>query len=571
VEFRILGPIEITGEHGPIKLHRGKEQALLAYMLLHANQVIPSDRLIDELWGGRPPTTAGKILQNAVSQLRKALGDGRLETRTPGYVFHLGNDELDVDRFEQLANEGRHGEALALWRGTPLLELREERFADEARRALEERRLGVIEDRIDADLAAGKHAALIPELEQLVAAEPLRERLHGQLMRALYASGRQSDALEAYRRARRALSEELGLEPGPQLQELERQILNQDPALLTTAAPQAHPARPRRRRWFAVALGVLVLLAAAITGIVLATGDGSQRLLATKDTLAVVDPERGRVVGVVPIGSTPRGVARGGSSIWTANAGDGTVTEVDPATLKVVRTVGLGAAATDLVEAGDQMWVATGPDDTVMRLDVRSGGLLGTIPLSHDASANAYGIAADGDALWVGSGNDLDKLDASTHTVSRHVRGTQGINDIALDDRSIWLATSAEKVIRLSKGDLRRTAETSFGVTVLGLAVGNGSVWVAGGAPPHLPQSAIWQLDALAARVTHTTVLPGSGAFGPTVAVAYGENAVWAASFDDGSLIRIDPDSGEIVSRIHVGGNPSAVTVAFGRVWVTVS
>src|SRR3954471_6525511 len=313
MEFRILGPLEVKGEHGPITLHRGKEQALLAYLLLHANQVIPSERLIDELWGGRPPTTAGKILQNAVSQLRKALGDGRLETRTPGYVFHLGNDELDVDRFEQLANEGRHGEALALWRGTPLLELREERFADEARRALEERRLGVIEDRIDADLAAGKHAALIPELEQLVAAEPLRERLHGQLMRALYASGRQSDALEAYRRARRALSEELGLEPGPQLQELERQILNQDPALLTTAAPQAHPARPRRRRWFAVALGVLVLLAAAITGIVLATGDGSQRLLATKDTLAVVDPERGRVVGVVPIGSTPRGVARGGS------------------------------------------------------------------------------------------------------------------------------------------------------------------------------------------------------------------------------------------------------------------
>src|SRR3954447_21488156 len=232
MEFRILGPLEVKGEHGPITLHRGKEQALLAYMLLNANQVLPSERLIDQLWGGRPPTTAPKILQNALSQLRKALGDGRVETRAPGYVFHLGAAELDADRFDQLANEARHREALALWRGPPLVELREERFADEARRALEERRLAVLEDRIDADLAEGKHTALIPELERLVVAEPLRERLHGQLMRALYASGRQGDALDEYRQARRTLSEELGLEPGPQLQELERRILNQDPALL---------------------------------------------------------------------------------------------------------------------------------------------------------------------------------------------------------------------------------------------------------------------------------------------------------------------------------------------------
>src|SRR5262245_42633295 len=248
MQFRILGPLEIVGDDGPITLHRGKEQALLAFMLLHPNELLPSDRLIDELWDGRPPATAAKILQNAVSQLRKALGDGRLETRPPGYVFHLQPDELDLQRFEELAREGRSEQALALWRGPLLVDLREERFANDARRRLEDERLAVLEDRIDADLAAGRSAQLVPELEGLVAEHPLRERMHGQLMRALYGSGRQADALDEYRRARRILNEELGLEPGPELQELERKILQQDPELAPSRPRHVPTRRPPRRR-----------------------------------------------------------------------------------------------------------------------------------------------------------------------------------------------------------------------------------------------------------------------------------------------------------------------------------
>src|SRR5262249_54507633 len=151
MQFRILGPLEIVGDDGPITLHRGKEQALLAFMLLHPNELLPSDRLIDELWDGRPPATAAKILQNAVSQLRKALGDGRLETRPPGYVFHLQPDELDLQRFERLAAEGRSEEALALWHGPPPLELREERFAHAARPPPQEERLDRPEHRSARD------------------------------------------------------------------------------------------------------------------------------------------------------------------------------------------------------------------------------------------------------------------------------------------------------------------------------------------------------------------------------------------------------------------------------------
>src|SRR5712691_13126490 len=242
MEFRILGPLEVVDEGRPIAIRRGKEQALLIYLLLHANEVVSSGRLIDALWDERPPPTASKILQNAVSHLRKELGDGRLVTRDPGYVLRVGEDELDVERFERLAREGRSGEALALWRGPPHLDLHDERFADDARRRLEEQRLAVLTDRIDDDLAAGRHAEVLPDLEELIAEHPLQERLQAQLMLALYRAGRQGEALEAYQRARKTLSNELGLEPGPELQELERKILKHDPAI----APPSPPHRPVR-------------------------------------------------------------------------------------------------------------------------------------------------------------------------------------------------------------------------------------------------------------------------------------------------------------------------------------
>src|SRR5262245_43246059 len=318
-------------------------------MLLHPNELLPSDRLIDELWDGSPPATATKILQNAVSQLRKALGDGRLETRPPGYVFQLRPGELDLQRFEELAREGRSEEALALWRGPPLVELREERFAEDARRRLEDARLAILEDRIEADLTAGRSAELVPELESLVAEHPLRERMQAQLMRALYASGRQADALEAYRRARRVLSEELGLEPGPELQELERKILQQDPGL-ASAPRRPHPLptrRPRRRRVLLLLLGALI--AAAAAGVILATRRDAKPIVVTHKSLAVIDPGANRVTDVITIGSTPRGVTVGKRFVWAANAADGTVSQINPQDLRLVHTIGLGASATDAV------------------------------------------------------------------------------------------------------------------------------------------------------------------------------------------------------------------------------
>ena len=253
MEFRILGPLEVheTGESVP--LGGKKQRSLLAILLLNANHVVSTDRLIDELWGAEAPQTAAKALQVHVSQLRKALEPDRapgeagrvLVTRAPGYVLRLEPGELDLERFERLASEGRAAlaardparaasllrEALALWRGPPLAEVAYADFAQREISRLEELRLSILEDRIQADLDCGRHAEVIGELETLVAAEPLRERLRAQLMLALYRSGRQAEALDAYREARSALVEELGIEPSRGLKELEAGILEQDPAL----------------------------------------------------------------------------------------------------------------------------------------------------------------------------------------------------------------------------------------------------------------------------------------------------------------------------------------------------
>jgi DNA-binding SARP family transcriptional activator len=261
VNFRLLGPLEVVDDGGTIPLPRRKSRALLALLLLRANEVVSTDRLVDELWGERPPKTAIASLQNAVSRLRKTLGRDLIVSRPPGYELRMEPDQLDLARFQRLVAESRQAdpaersarlrEALGLWRGEPLADLADEPFAQTEILLLEDLRTSALEERIDADLALGAGAELVGELEALVAHHPLRERLRRQLMLALYRAGRQADALDAYRQARRMLLDELGLEPSDELQELERAILTHDAALDAPAAAapvEAQPTTPSARK-----------------------------------------------------------------------------------------------------------------------------------------------------------------------------------------------------------------------------------------------------------------------------------------------------------------------------------
>jgi DNA-binding SARP family transcriptional activator len=244
MDFRILGPLEVSDDGRQLDLGGGKQRALLAILLLHANEVVSSDRLIEALWEEEPPETAQKALQVYVSGLRKALGKERLETKPPGYRLRVQEDELDLARFQRLAEE-RPRDALSLWRGEPLSEFAYQHFAQAEIARLEEARLACVERRIEEDLEAGRHGSLVGELEQLVREHPLRERLRAQLMLALYRSGRQAEALEAYQDARRTMVEELGIEPGRSLRDLHKAILEQRPTLDPEASEKSAPSSSR--------------------------------------------------------------------------------------------------------------------------------------------------------------------------------------------------------------------------------------------------------------------------------------------------------------------------------------
>jgi len=295
MDFRILGSLEVWDGERQLDLGGQKRRAVLAFLLLHANELVTVDRLVDQLWGEKAPQNAAGALHTHVSRLRKELGPEVLAT---GYVLRVEPGSLDLERFERLVAEAESlpareraktlREALGLWRGAPLEDLAFEPALAADIAWLEELRLSVLETRIDADLETGNHAGLVAELEALIAQQPLRERLRGQLILALYRDGRQAEALEAYRETRHVLMDELGLEPSPDLRELERAILQQDPALRRSAVPAGTAVvaesgvQAGRRRHILIAATLALLLA----GVGIAASD----VLTTHTTHAAARP-----------------------------------------------------------------------------------------------------------------------------------------------------------------------------------------------------------------------------------------------------------------------------------------
>jgi YVTN family beta-propeller protein len=596
LEFRILGPLEVRGGDSDVDVGSSKQRALLGALLLHANETVSTMRLVDAIWGERPPATAEKLVQGYVHALRKRLGDGVLETRAPGYRVNVAPRSLDLARFEQLVEEARTApeaqatelrtHALALWRGPALADVAIEGADRHGVTRLNELRLSTEIDQIDAELALGRHANVVGQLESMTAANPYQERLAGQLMLALYRSGRQADALEVYRSLRRRLDEELGLQPSQELRDLEAAILRQDERLAAPAVvapesaaveapaaepgspgtpPPAHASRKRRRLAVVLALAALVVLAAAVAAILLR--DDPPPVVVPPDSVAVVDAATNRVVATVPVGVRPGPVAYGQRAIWVGNLEDSSLSRIDPVTRKVVKNISLPATPDAVAFGAGAVWVVNGRLGTLYRVDPTFNRVTDAVRLGDRAVLSARaGADVRLGSIWTAFGDStLARADPAPPRPAGIGSTGTGPSAVVAAYGSVWVASAGDDVVqRFSPLTFEDGAIREFGVgsTPMGLAAGEGAIWVANSGDDY-----VTRIDA--AGLGSRPLRPIPVGDGPTD-LAIADGVVWVANARAGSISRIDPETNEVTETISIGNQLGGVAVADGLVWASV-
>jgi YVTN family beta-propeller protein len=597
-EFRILGQLQVVvdGEERPIAGQ--KLQALLARLLLDANRPVSSDRLIDDLWGDEPPATARQSLHAHITRLRRllaraddagsALGnDGR------GYVLRVEDDQLDATRFRALlaaareerragrtsAARDRYRESLALWRGPVLDGVSLERAGGD-RTELEALRLAALEEQVELDLELGRAAELVPELERLVQTDPLRESAWAQLMLALYASGRQADALAAYQNARQNLAT-LGLEPGPRLRELQHAILNQDRTLVTT------PVRRVGRRRSAVSgrvVALIVALAAAaiVAGTVFALRDdapsaaGLTSPRVVPNSLVEIDPATNAVASVTPVGRGPDSIAATQHAIWVVNVEDRTVARVSLPT-RQVRVLGGAPVAHQVVSGlnGD-VWLSSF-EEPIVTLIANRGSVARARSFAtgaHDLAAgprrvelpgSAEGMAVGGGYLWVTSPSDsggddsVFRIDLRTRRLVSSIKVGFLPLFMTFGYGSAWIANYKGESVSVIRPGSTKSETIPLPGGPLGIAAGARGIWVV----------AFWTKDVVRIDPETRRVVRRIRVGAGPLAVTVGAGAVWVTNRDSKTISRIDPATNKVIATIHLTAAPYSMSFASGRLWVT--
>jgi peptide/nickel transport system substrate-binding protein len=576
VRCGILGPLVIWEDERELDLGSGRHRALLVFLLLHAGEVVSSDRLVDELWDERAPASAAKLVQGYVSRLRRALPPDSIVTRDSGYLLRTG--ESDGAEFEQLlelaseqpareAGETLRG-ALALWRGRPLAEFEYESWAQAEIARLQELRLVALEERIAADLQLGGADRVVPELEALVAEHPLRERLRAELMLALYRSGRQADALATFADARRLLVDELGIEPGPELQEMQRRILAHDPELMSP--PRARPPLTPRRRTTLLAAALAGVLAAAVAVPIFALssgGSGAPRATTrfVANAVGAVDLSTDHIVGSVPLGAAPSSIAYGKGSVWVTMPNQDAVWRIDPTTQTVRQTIPAGNGPAAIAVGDGFVWVANSLGGTVWQIDPRKNGgqVVDQIPVGNGPTGVAYGLGG----VWVANSIDrtVVRIDPLTSKPGRPIPIDAGADAIAVGDAAVWVTSESTGI--LSRLDPGTGSVTTIGVGngPVAVAVGAGAVWVA-----NSQDGTVSRVDPRTARVTDLITV-GEGPSG--IAIASGTATVWVSNELAGTLSKIDPAADRAdraVKTVAVGHQPQGVAVGADAAYVAV-
>jgi DNA-binding SARP family transcriptional activator/ABC-type transport system substrate-binding protein len=598
VEFRLLGPLEVSDHGRALELGGRKRRALLALLLLHANEVVSSDRLIEELWGEQPPQAAATALHGHVSRLRKLLGgDGGSEqllvTRPPGYVLRLEPEQLDLRRFEQLRDEARAARAkgdvggasralraaLSLWRGPPLDDLAYERFAQTEVNRLEELRLATIEERIDIDLALGHHADLISELELLVSEHPFREGFRAQLMLALYQSGRQAEALGVYQQARAVLVGELGIEPGQPLRELQQAILRQDESLdAPREPPPPEPATGRKQGSSRSRLALLIAAACAIGGAV-ALGlllprvfEASKAHAAYRSGTVLVDLKTRKQIGFVPPSQLemPGFPVYSGGHFWLMNLTTSTFVEIDPKTGKVLHQFPLpsGARHTPFAIAGHTLWISAGHD--LVKVDTTLGQEIDRLHLDKIVGTKgpAEGVAVGGGLIWVGRNvgpgqyplGQVVAIDPHTRKVRYRFDDVVHHTNLAYSSGAVWAADDAGvDVIDPSADTVTNVRAIETEDPFFGPGSGGNSVTAGGGFgwATNSARGVVYRIDRNGRHVAYDIGLGSNGA-------SFRDGVLWARSEDEGTVIGIDTVTGD--KTVYRFGHPVGAEVVGGGI-----
>jgi DNA-binding SARP family transcriptional activator len=551
--FLILGPFEIHLDGEPLALGGRQQRALLAALTLRANELVSSERLIDELWPEDPPDTADHLVHVYVSRLRKALGDeGRsiLITRPPGYQLLIERGQLDLHRFEDLVASARSAndderfsdasirlrEALALWRGPALADLVSESFARADAERLNELRISATEDLMGSELAAGRDD-LVAELKALVAQHPLRERLRGFLMIALYREGRQAEALDAYERTRAILAEELGIDPSQELQELHRRVLSQDPALRATPPMRAssdgedavtQPLPTRTPAWERRRTGVIVGIAAGIA--LFAIG----------------------LNAVIPRAAEP-----------PRSAGRSAVALLDGTSSAATTTIAFQGSASAIAVDGDELWVADLGAGTVTR--IYTATQTSDAPVSSVIDPIAI-TAGDGRA-WVIDpfAGRITALDASGQVDNGFIWRSAAPLDAVYVQGSLWVVDVAcECVFQVdaSTGKLEKKISTPFaGAGPMRIDAGPGAIWILNGIGRSLVRISPWNGEPVGD--------PISLAYQPTD-LAVSKDTIWV-SLEGNDLVEKLSLAGASQGDVSVAGGPSAIVADPTGAWVLTS
>ena len=587
IDYRLLGAMEAGVNGHVLDIGGQKQRALLAILLLSANEPVSRDVLVDRLWGQHPPAGAQHTLEVYVSRLRKTLepaaGCQVVLTRPGAYLLRAAGEHIDVRRFERLACEGRRAlaanapgeaaadlrEALGLWRGEPLADISHEHFAQPEIARLEELRAGAIEDRVDADISLGHHADVVSELGALVAVHPLRERLYQLLMIALYRCGRQAEALAVYQSARSVLVQELGIEPSPGLRQVERAILEQDASL--APSPRAAPrpatggagdgqpppaARSHRPPLLAAAVVFLAVVVALLVGdaSIRANGPGGA-VAAGPNTVAVIDASRNAVTRVLTGIGRPGGIAHGAGATWVTDTADDLLMRVDSAG-RVVDRVPVGRGPAGVAVGSGQVWVANQLDGTISEVNPAAGTVVATIDVGNGPVTIASGYGS----VWVSNVTDnaLSRIDpGSGHVLAVIPLGGAPVG-LAAGEGGIW--TAAADPGRLMLVDPRTnhvSRVVPIGSSPAAVAIGADSVWVADST------GAVARFSPLTGHVQKLRI------GGSPTGAAYADGAIWVTNGHGGSVIRIDPRTGSVRS-IATGNEPAALAAAGGDVLATV-